>query len=502
MKEDARPNILMILTDQQRYDSLGCYGAKFMPTPNIDGLGNDGAVFERCYVNNPLCTPSRASLWTGKHLPGHGVYRLYDNLPRDERLFSSQLQQEGYTTALFGKLHVSSHNVEHASIHPGAGFDRYELCNDPRLEMEAPMQAYARWLESRHPEFYEKLRERKGRLRNHPEHVHLTHWAAERTIDFIETQDSPFFACMSLFDPHGPYTDFPGEVRKLLPPESIPEPRRDKQYFDNRPSDMKRECHRTDKFGVEVEETLREFRYGYFASIAFLDQEVGRVLKALEDKGLRDNTLVIFASDHGDMLGDYGFLTKGAMFNDACTRVPLLMRWPERIAGGNRPAGVVQLHDLAATVLDAAGVAPETVQTLMPDAASLLALANGDTDAVREFAICAYRNSGRNAENPSLPYWDPAINATMICDERYKLSLYDVGKERPEGELVDLLEDPDERVNRYDDPALSAVRLKLTEQLYLWENRQERHTQSRGGSSVARRRFAGWIDPVSSIRRW
>ena len=102
----TQPNILLLMTDQQRYDSLGCYGAHWVQTPNLDRLAEEGVLFENCYVNNTICTPSRASLLTGKHLPGHGVYKLHDILPKDEILFTKRLQQAGYRTALFGKLHV------------------------------------------------------------------------------------------------------------------------------------------------------------------------------------------------------------------------------------------------------------------------------------------------------------------------------------------------------------------------------------------------------------
>ena len=183
-----RPNILLLMTDQQRYDSLGCYGVDFAHTPNLDGLARDGVVFEHCYVNNPICTPSRASLFTGKHLAGHRVHHLYDNLPDSEVLFTKHLQDLGYTTALFGKLHVSSIHTEATERHVNDGFDTYEACREGCFQMDAPYQAYARWLEERDPVFYERLK-REGRGVLHPpQELHMTHWAAERTIDFLRSR--------------------------------------------------------------------------------------------------------------------------------------------------------------------------------------------------------------------------------------------------------------------------------------------------------------------------
>ena len=106
------PNILLILTDQQRGDSLGCYNTPGVHTPNLDQLATEGIRYTQCYVNNPICTPSRASLWTGKHLPGHGVYHVHDVLPASEILFPHFLRDAGYDTVLFGKLHVAGHMWE------------------------------------------------------------------------------------------------------------------------------------------------------------------------------------------------------------------------------------------------------------------------------------------------------------------------------------------------------------------------------------------------------
>jgi arylsulfatase A-like enzyme len=126
MMGHSQPNILLIMTDQQRFDSLGCYGCDAVNTPNLDRLAAEGVLFENCVVANPVCTPSRASIWTGKDLPGHGVMRLYDNLHEDEVLFPVHLQQLGYRTGLFGKLHVSSMLAESRGRHPHDGFDAYE----------------------------------------------------------------------------------------------------------------------------------------------------------------------------------------------------------------------------------------------------------------------------------------------------------------------------------------------------------------------------------------
>ena len=137
---DSLPNILLIMTDQQRWDSLGCYGQTAIQTPNLDRLARDGARFERCYTPNPICTPARASLLTGRDVLDHGVTKLYDVLADDEVLFPELLQEAGYDTALFGKLHVSSGVHEQTHRHPHDGFDIYEYCIEASVGMESPVQ--------------------------------------------------------------------------------------------------------------------------------------------------------------------------------------------------------------------------------------------------------------------------------------------------------------------------------------------------------------------------
>lgn len=481
-----RPNILLLMTDQQRYDSLGCYGVRFAHTPNLDALAADGVVFEHCYVNNPICTPSRASMFTGKHLPEHGVYRLYDNLPEDEVLFTEHLQHLGYTTALFGKLHVSSIRMEGDRRHPHDGFDVYEPCLEGCLQMEAPYQAYARWLEARDPAFYERLKREGRRLLHPPRERHMTYWAAERTIDFLEHRagdaSKPFFCMMSIFEPHNPYEHFPEEMGALVDPSAIPAPIAACPADGKEPADIDRERKQSylGAFDSFSPSDLRKMRHGYHASVAYADLEFGRVLDALNRAGLAEDTLVIFTSDHGDMLGDHGLLVKGAYFFDPNVRVPLLMRWPREFQGGARVPGLVQLHDLAATVLAAAGMPADEIRRWMPDARSLLELARGRTSQVHDEAICCYRNSGISKKRL---YWDPPIHATMIRDERYKLNVWHTPPGANQGELYDMVRDPQEMENLWNAPDMRDVRLRLTARLLEWEARRERVLGSRGGET-------------------
>lgn len=478
-----RPNILLLMTDQQRFDTLGCYGVPFAHTPNLDRLARDGAVFARCYVNNPICTPSRASMMTGKHLPGHGVYRLYDKLPKEEVLFAERLQQAGYTTALFGKLHVSSIEEESYRRHPHDGFNVFEPCLEASVHMDAPYQAYARWLEERDPEFYARLKAEGRKLLHPPRERHMTYWAAERTIKFLRSrrdETTPFFCMMSIFEPHNPYEHYPSEMGRLVDADAIPDPLPRPADQSWEPPDIDRERHHNHLGDIDsfTPEAIRKIRHGYHSAVAYSDLEFGRVLEALEETGLAENTLVIFTSDHGDMLGDRGLLVKGAHFYDENVRVPLLVRWPGHIPQGTRVNALAQLYDMAATVLTAAGVEPEG----MPDARNLLDAARGTVERLHEHAICCYRNSGMSVERE---YWDPPINATMIHDGRYKLNLWHTSEDAATmpGELYDMDEDPQEMDNRIGNSALESVRRKLTDRLLNWLADNERQPGSRGGET-------------------
>ncbi len=474
-----QPNILILMTDQQRYDSLGCYGADWVKTPNLDRLASQGVVFDNYYTTNPVCTPSRASLFTGKQLPGHGVYKLHDILPEEEICFTRRLQQRGYHTALFGKMHVSGRIFEESRRHPNDGFDVYEWCMEAMLAMDSPLNSYAPWLKERNPDFYRRLKIEGRRLLHHPRELHLTHWAAERTIDYIRSapKDRPFFCKMSVFDPHNPYEDYPLEMLEFVDEKRIPGPVA-RREGERRPQGILMERNHSylggfDKFNRE---DFHKMRLGYFASIALFDLEVGRVLQALEESGQAENTLVIMTSDHGDMLGDQELLVKGAFFYDPSVKIPLILRWPGRIPAGKRTGELAQIHDLAATALAAAGFPTEEITRWMPEAMDLIPVAAGGSG--HQHAVCCYRNSGINDQGVA---WDPPIHCTMFRDDRFKLNVYH-GEQF--GELYDMREDPQELDNLWEDPEYGKVRLGLSEKLLEWMFAQELSNDARGGQAL------------------
>ncbi|WP_152664622.1 sulfatase family protein [Devosia geojensis] len=474
----AKPNILMIMTDQQRRDTLGAYGCDWIPTPNLDRLASEGVVFENCTVDNPICTPSRASIFTGKPVPDHGVLRVHDNLPPDERLFPERLRDEaGYRTALFGKLHVSSRVQEQESRHPHDGFDIYEWCLDPTVALDSPFNGYAAWIEKTAPDFLAALRRNgRGEL-HHPEAVHSSKWAADRTIAFIESANAdprPFFCLMSLFDPHDPYADHPLAARDRIDPARIPVPI---PPWSDQPGCVQREQEESylGRFGDFSANEIAEIRFGYGASIAFLDEQIGRVLAALEAAGLTEDTLVIFVSDHGDQLGDHGLFVKGVALYEPTVGVPLLLRWPGRIAAGERSTALAQGRDIAATCLAAAGL--DTASC--PLSEDLVTMASRNK-AERTAAICAYRNSGINAGGR---FWGPPMRSTMARNGRFKLTVY-TSADSSERELFDLELDPQETRNLAGDPDHARTELALLGEIAAFVDHEAAIALPRATSSI------------------
>ena len=465
-------NILLILTDQQRWDSLGCYGTPGVSTPNLDQLASEGTRYTQCYVNNPICTPSRASLWTGKHLPGHGVYRLHDVLPQDEILFPYHLREAGYDTALFGKLHVAGHMWEMQYRHRFDGFNTYEWAPDPN-GYQGCDTAYFRWLAIHHPDILERWKRDGGKIGHVRTEAHFTTWAADRTIDYLHRMQGthqPFFCCMSVFDPHSPYTNYPEEYRDHLDIDALPEIFAPDESFDHRPIAHRREARKKNF------DSMIESRIGYHAAVALIDEQVGRVLQALDDTNFADDTIVIFASDHGDMLGDHGLQVKGAFMYDACTRVPMIIREPGQ-SGGQIIDAPCQLHDLAATSL---AIANCEQSKLMPDSRNLL-------DAIdlqeRGHAVCMHRNSSTGQGG----YHDPELNITMWREDRYKLSIYhspEPGSDDCPGEFFDLENDPNEMNNLWFDADMQDTRDQLIHKLTSFIVRQEAQGRARGDQAV------------------
>ena len=480
----TQPNILVFMTDQQRWDSLGCYGVPGVHTPNLDRLAGQGVRYDACYVNNPICSPSRASFWTGKHLPGHGCFNNQDCLPLEEVSFAERLATAGYDTALIGKLHLQQQHREAEHRHPRDGFRVYEWCMAPFTHF-APVNAYQSWLADRDPAYLARLSEDRAMVGDTPVSAHQTTWAAERCNEFLTAgrdRSKPFFLCCSVFDPHNPYWNHPSEIEQLLDIDRLPAPVAADESFDQRTDALQRygvHGYMHDylrryvaKYGAApYPEIMRRWRTGYHAAVALIDQQIGRVLGCLEESGLAQDTIVVFTSDHGDMIGDHGIWAKGPFFYEACARVPLIIRRPGTVvdrSAGESVAAPCQLHDLAATCLLEAGVDPEQVRSWMPDGINVL-----DVGALRRRGYAASMHMGRDTLSANGYDGEPMLG-TMWRQDRWKLNLWrrSGAADAAQGELYDLQRDPDEMNNLWDDPDHRSVRDDLSGRTGAWLLRQ------------------------------
>lgn len=460
----AAPNILFICTDQQRYDVLGCYGNAHTDTPTIDQLAAEGVLFEQCYVQNPVCAPSRASLLTGRYVHTHGLYANGVALLPHEQLVTHTLADAGYDCGLIGKLHLAACADGGTEPRHNDGFRLVAWAHDPYPG--SPDNQDHQWLQAYYPDLYAAARDALNpqTFDDLPTEAHYSHWVAERAIQFLhEERDptKPFCLFVNFFDPHHPFGAPPAYIARY-DPATLPRPVRRPNELVSKPpiqADASRASYAGHARGCATydDDNIQAIIAAYYAMVTLVDDETKRVLDTLEQIGLRDEMLVVFTSDHGEMLGDHHLLLKGPMMYEGAVRVPLILRWPGHLPQGVRRTELVQWIDLAATLLDAATLPLMRRQ----QGQSLLPLARGDQDAlVRSWALCEYRNSGH-------PY-DPPVDVTMLRHGRYKIVVYhgDPATSRARtGELYDLQADPHELRNLWDEPAHCEARRKLQELL-------------------------------------
>jgi arylsulfatase len=466
---EVRPNILWICTDQQRYDTIGALGNAYVSTPNLDRLVEHGASFTHAYCQSPICTPSRGSFLTGMypsrvHVNGNGNERFPDHVP----LVTKMLADAGYDCGLIGKLHLAG---AYGRVEPRVadGYRYWQYSHAPRDDWPAGHD-YAEWVRDKGY----SLRELTQRPEGIPAELHQTTWCAEKTIEFIRQHArSPWLASVNIYDPHPPFNP-PQAYRDQFDPVAMPGALfRDSdleqqtklaamdfqsQVKDPSALDIKNPVLAvTPSSGVETAESVgardaKTLQAAYYAMIKLIDDQVGRILDALEETGQRENTVVLFMSDHGEMLGDHGLIQKGCRFYEGLVRVPLIWSWPGKFRANSRSDALVELTDIAPTLLEIAG---EEVPAEM-QGRSLLPQLTGESPASdhREFVRSEYYGA---LDLPDGTY------ATMFRDAQYKLVVY---HGHALGELYDLSEDPEEFINLWDDPDYTQTKLQLMQRSF------------------------------------
>jgi choline-sulfatase len=441
-----RPNILWICTDQQRFDTIHALGNDCIHTTNLDRLVGEGTAFTHAYCQCPICTPSRASFLTGMYPSTvRACCNGNDYWAGAAPLVTKMLSDAGYECGLSGKLHLAAAE-DRVEKRGEDGYTDFHWSHGP-IHLDHPGHEYDAWLEEKGHSLAE-LRSDPAAI---PPQLHQTTWCADRAIDFIESGgEGPWLFSVNMFDPHPPF-DPPQEYLDRYPVEDMPGPHFRESDLEAQERlaevDFQNPARRPEEFGAKGKQAA------YWAMVELIDENVGRMLDALERTGQAGNTLVIFTSDHGEMLGDHGLLKKGCRFYEGLTRVPLIMRWPGRWEEGLRSDALVELTDLAPTLLEAAGMeVPARMQGL-----SLMPILRGEAHPARhrDFVRCEYYAALPQGRQPAP---NAGSRATMIRNDRYKLAVY---HGTGQGELFDLEEDPWEHNNLWHDPAHRDLRSDL-----------------------------------------
>jgi arylsulfatase A-like enzyme len=507
---NSRPNFLFFITDQQRADHLGCYGNPIVRTPAIDVLARAGWSADEFYTATPICMPNRASLMTGRMPSRHGVRHNGIELSFDETSFVEVLREAGYATAHIGKSHLQNIEIippqyprdeqprrsrearrEGPGRHGQEIWKRWE--DDPDCDIETPFYGFEtvdlvihhadtayghwrRWLraqtrdaarligpENAFPSAeIELCKSRQAWRTRVPEELYPTNWIADRTVARLREMakgNKPWFIHCSFPDPHHPFTP-PGRYWGMVKPEDVPAPSsfhakhiglapHTRWLYEMR--DTGRAVKHTQALFACTEREAREAIALNYGSIACIDDAIARVMAELSNLGLARNTVVIFTSDHGDFLGDHQLLLKGPVHYRGLVRVPFIWTDP---AGrkGVRSKALTQTTDIAPTILERAGVEPwNGIQ-----GHSLLSLIHGKRERFRERLLIEEEGQRYYMGFPG------RVRMRSVITDRYRLSLYDGV---PWGELYDLREDPDELVNRWDEPASRGLRGSLTDEL-------------------------------------
>ncbi|MEI6602620.1 MAG: sulfatase-like hydrolase/transferase [Clostridia bacterium] len=457
-------NFLWICTDSQRFDTLGCNGNSFVRTPNIDRLARSGANLTRVFSQSPLCTPSRGCFMTGRYPATMGLRQNGQSIQPDEVLVSKLLADAGYTCGLVGKLHLSACDYrikkygrtewwrypqetyfEGVEERIDDGYTEFEWDHAPSTIF--PESAYTKWLTSHGATFA---------TTPHPdcdviaygmqEELHQTTFCANHAIDFIDRhQGQPWFYSVNIFDPHftfDPPKQYLDRYEPLL--NDIPLPVFTEDELEGKPKYQKdfvqAKGHTT--IGRSAHE-IRLIKAAYWAMIDLIDVQVGRIMEALKASGQDKNTVVIFTSDHGEMLGDHQMLKKGGLLYDSATHVPLVMSCPGVIPLGQTLSPLYELGDLAPTILEAAGLAKHPGMQLE---SFWKQITGQEQPCGKETVYCEYYNA-----NPDkVPQY-----LTMLRADQIKIIVH---HGETLGELYDLYLDPHELNNLWDHPAYQSIK--------------------------------------------
>jgi arylsulfatase len=441
-----RPNILFLMADEFRHDCLGVAGHPLVRTPNLDGLARGGVRFTKAYTASPVCSPARATLFTGRYPQIHGVVTNGMSLNAGEVALPDILKRYGYASGMVGKLHLPPDGwFEPAWITAGGSgpeyreFLRRKIPGFQGVSNTAAMEGTLIG-PPRTP-----LRIGTSAL---PEDLYEEAWVADRAIEFLRArrgEERPWFLFVSMLKPHSEFV-IPKPYDTLYRARDMPLPATFRTDAKNPPGGGPTGDNNGRQF-INDPTVLREVIAHYYGAIRLVDTHLGRVLSALDELGMSGDTIVVFTADHGNMLGERNRMFKGLMY-DSSARVPLLLRAPGKVAPGAVSDAVLDTASVMPTLLDLAGLeTPAGVQ-----GRSLAGLASGKSAAGNDTAFSV-------------------LHHRMVRVGPWKLiDPYDLRGVTPE--LYNVERDPHEQTNLYDRPEGADARRRLESALREWWNQR------------------------------
>ena len=467
---DSRPNIIFIITDQQRFDTIRAHGFPHVDTPNIDRLSSEGVTFTNCHVSAPSCAPSRASLFTGYYPHTTGILR---NADQWRHSWIEDLNESGYKCINIGKMHTYPY-------HTPLGFhERYVVENKDRYLEERyyfdewDKAMHARGLVKQQRELYRELPDYDKSLGAFdwelPEDMHSDVFVGDLATWWLKSKpkpDEPLFMEIGFPGPHPPYDPTNEEAEKYLDRE-LPLIPVEQEELDSQPQAYKQmRVHNVEVDHDSVvhmlaptEEQRHRQRAYYLANVTMIDQKVGEIMEALEEGGYLDNSIVIFTSDHGDCLTDHGHSQKWTMY-DTITRIPMIVWGPKFFKGGKTVNGLCQQMDIGPAILE---LAEAKIEPTM-EARSILPAIKGDDWVPREYV---YAEHGRDGILQGTEFM------SMVRSTDWKLVHF---IDHSDGQLFDMRNDPDELKNLWDSPDHADKKRELLDQLMNWRMESQLQT--------------------------
>lgn len=427
-------NFVFIITDSQRKDMVSAYGSPWMDTPNLDRLAREGVRFERAYTASPVCTPARSAMFSGMYPQVNGAWCNNTAPSAAIPLMGTIFSYYGYRTGYTGKWHLDGNNY-FGDGEPGGGFEPDWWYDGKRYADDIGEAMFEAYLTGKTPEELRKA--------GFTEENIWGHRVADRAIDFLDhVGDAPFLLAVSFDEPHGPFVA-PPEYWEQINPTEIPKPVNYSAPVDDKPllQRVQREQNGEQEWELFAPKWTR-----FYGCNRYIDREIGRVLDAIDEKH-KDDTVVIYTSDHGDMLRAHGLLVKGPLMYEEVANIPFIVRAPSGRKNASSHELVSQL-DILPTLLDFAGIEiPGTMQGV-----SFKSLLEDEQASTRNTLMVSFNRFAINHDQFGSFY-----PIRCMVDVRYKLVINLLDTD----ELYDLQEDPGEMTNRIEDQSLVAVRDQL-----------------------------------------